>query len=261
MATGHKIELGCGLIGIGRTWGVQESPVPMEQEVHAFLDVALEQGIRYFDTAPSYGSSEERFGAWLQSLPDATQANLVVATKFGEHWSESAQEPYADHSYEALVSSLEQSMERLGKIDVLQIHKTTPEVLKSADLKRSLEYAASLGIKRFGASISDVASGEIICDDDRYDVIQLPLNTKNQAFLDIIQRAAQRGKTIVTNRPFNMGELVAKSSGKHRKELERKAFEFIIGQHFTGITLTGTKSAEHLQENIDAFRAAVARTP
>lgn len=254
----QQIELGCGLIGIGRTWGIHETPIPTEQEVIVFLGAALRSGITYFDTAPSYGNSEERFGKWLESLTTEERKNLTIATKFGEHWSSTSNEPYVDHSYSALVRSLDQSINRLGVVDILQLHKTTPEVLRSKDLERSLRYAEGMGVKRFGASVSDQESGELVCDDGRFDVIQLPFNMQNHSFFAVIQKAILAGKTVVTNRPFNMGETVAKKSRNERVELERKAFEFILGQHFTGVILTGTKSIPHLRENIAAFQAAQA---
>jgi len=47
----------------------------------------------------------------------------------GEHWDASRGEPYADHSFDALRRSLDASVARLGRIDILQLHKTSPAVL------------------------------------------------------------------------------------------------------------------------------------
>ena len=118
----RHVQLGLGLIGIGKPWGVVPHAVPTEAEAMALLEFAYESGIRYFDTAPSYGDgvSEERLGRFLQSLGTEERAQVTGATKFGEHWNRAAGEPYADHSFDALRRSLERSVERMGRVDVLQ---------------------------------------------------------------------------------------------------------------------------------------------
>ncbi len=252
----NTVELGCGLIGIGRVWGVKESRVPSEQEALTFLNAALAQSIRFFDTAPSYGLSEERLGKWLKTLNKQQRQGIIVATKFGEHWSNERQQPFVSHEFDVLSASLNQSLLRLGKIDVLQLHKTNPTVLKNDGVKRALEYAKEKGIQQFGASVSDVESGEMVCEDDRFTLIQLPFNQENTIFTPIIREATRKGKLVVTNRPFNMGAMVNKEGNKTKTLLEQEAFQFILTQFFNGFILTGTKSPDHLRENIEAFDKA-----
>jgi aryl-alcohol dehydrogenase-like predicted oxidoreductase len=83
-----SVQLGLGLIGIGKPWGHAPNPVPAEREAVALLELAFDLGIRYFDTAPSYGDgvSEERLGRFLKSMPAGQRSQVAVATKFGEHW-------------------------------------------------------------------------------------------------------------------------------------------------------------------------------
>ena len=64
----HRVQLGLGLISIGRTWGARPVPVPGEAEALAFLEGAYELGIRLFDTSPSYGDSEVKLGRFLTGL-------------------------------------------------------------------------------------------------------------------------------------------------------------------------------------------------
>src|SRR5436305_14121071 len=135
----RNVLLGLGLIGIGKPWGVIPNAVPTENEAIALLEYAFELGIRYFDTEPSYGNgvSEQRLGRFLKSLTAAERDRVSAATKFGEHWNTETDEPYADHSFGALSRSLELSIARLGRIDVLQLHKTTPRTLASDSVGRS----------------------------------------------------------------------------------------------------------------------------
>ena len=62
------MEFGLGLIGIGKPWGFANPEVPDESQAMALLEKAFALGVRYFDTAPSYGSSEERLGRFLAAL-------------------------------------------------------------------------------------------------------------------------------------------------------------------------------------------------
>src|SRR5512133_999088 len=97
-------QLGLGLIGIGKPWGVVPHEIPSESEALSFLEFAFDLGIRYFDTAPSYGDgvSEQRLGRFLRGLSPSDRSRVIVATKFGEHWNSGTGEPYADHSFDAL---------------------------------------------------------------------------------------------------------------------------------------------------------------
>lgn len=105
------------------------------------LDAAIELGIRYFDTAPYYGFglSERRIGDALRGRPD-----VVLSTKVGRllrpapdadisgerHGFVSPMpfEPLFDYSYDGILRSHEQSLQRmgLGRIDILLIHDIGP---------------------------------------------------------------------------------------------------------------------------------------
>jgi len=244
-----SVQLGLGLIGIGKPWGHVPRPVPSETEVQALLEFAVALGIRYFDTAPSYGDgvSEARLGRFLKSLPADERARLTIATKMGEHWDAAGGAPYADHSFDALRRSLDASLARLGRIDILQLHKTSPAVLVSDDLARGWEYARSLGIARLGPSVSDLESARMALEDPRYSVMQLPFNQSNAVFGPVIESARSSGMWIAVNRPFAMGAMVEGGADK------RTAFRFIVERGFRGAILTGTTSPAHLRENWEAF--------
>ena len=240
----NATQLGLGLIGIGKPWGQVPHAVPSEAEARELLEFAYTLGIRYFDTAPSYGDgvSEIRLGQCVPGMPGA-----VIATKMGEHWDAARNEPFADHSFDALRRSLDRSMERLGRIDVLQLHKTTPEALRSADVERAWDYARSLGILHIGPSAGDLESAAIAVADARFTVLQVPYNAANPAFADVIDAAVARGISVAINRPLAMGAL-ADGTGT------RSAFQFVMARR-PAVVLTGTISRDHLRENWEAFHA------
>ena len=253
-AHGRKLTLGLGLIGIGKPWGHHDPAVPDEPAVRDLLRTALDLGVRYLDTAPSYGISEERLSSFFRDLSRVERDNLVVATKCGEHWDPERAEPFVDHTYDALARSVEGSLERLGHIDFLQLHKTKPEALRSPDVERAFRYAESLGIRNVGASVSDAASAELALRTGLFSVIQCPLHPSALQFREFATRATQEGLLVTTNRPFGMGALLYGEQAMTAEE----AFRFLAQQSFDGVVLTGTKSARHLEANWRAFHQALA---
>jgi aryl-alcohol dehydrogenase-like predicted oxidoreductase len=243
------IELGLGIIGLGKPWGAIPGEVPSEREAIELLEFAYQLGIRNFDSAPSYGIAEERLGKFLRSLDREQRAQLRIATKFGEHWDASRAQPFVDQSCDALRRSIDTSLGQLGQIDILQLHKTTPEVLCGTDLARAWEYTTQLGVPIFGASVSDLQSARIVIGEPRYACIQLPLNRANRTFSACVEQAAARGLWVATNRPFAMGAMLHGEGAVTQEE----AFRFVLEHKFNGVILTGTKSKKHLQENWDAF--------
>lgn len=251
-----RVELGCGLIAIGRPWGTT-AEVPSEEAALSFLQSAYNAGIRFFDTAPSYGLSEKRLGSFLQSLTTEQRASVTVATKFGEHWDELTCNPYTDHTFEALQRSLDTSQDLLGQIAVLQLHKTNVSLLSDPDVSKALDYALRAGVTRLGISVSDLESANMAVIDPRFKVIQLPYNNASLQFREIIQRASSASKQLLINRPFQMGKIPAENTSDNKKRLAVNAFRFILQEEFDGVVLTGTSNSEHLAENINFFNEAL----
>lgn len=111
---------------------------PDAAAAEALLQAAWDHGMRYFDTAPLYGSglSERRIGDFLRPLP---RDDYVLSTKVGRllvldraHALERAGGdaralPFRcvfNFSYDAVMRSYEMSLQRLGleRIDVLFLH-------------------------------------------------------------------------------------------------------------------------------------------
>jgi len=245
-------QLAVGLLEIGRAWGHLPAEVPDDQAAVAFLHEAFAAGVRVFDTAPSYAHSERRFGLFLRELTAGQRAELTIATKFGETWNFEKNEPDTDHSYNALLRSLDQSLALLGRIDILQLHKSTVEVLQSAGVQRAFDAAALAGITTFGASLKDLDSARLVCSDARYRLLQIPYNRLNRAMEPVFSLARDSGRLLFVNRPFAMGELL---QAEDRRAAISESFQAIVQHQFRGAILCGTRSAEHLRQNLELFRA------
>jgi aryl-alcohol dehydrogenase-like predicted oxidoreductase len=251
------VQLGLGLISIGRGWGHRPVPLPSDAEAEAFLQTAHCAGIRYFDTAPSYGSSERRLGAFLHQLPPAVRDGLTIATKCGEHWDESSGAPYVDHSYDALARSIERSLALLPAVHLLQVHKSTAAVIRDGGVRRALEYARRCGVRELGVSATDVETAALALADPLFSTVQIFYNAGNRKLEEVFDLAARAGKRVLVNRPFGMGALLYDGNGRHLGEPAMvDAFRYVLARSFDGVVLTGTRSPEHLGANIAAFERA-----
>lgn len=247
-----ELELGLGLLSIGRTWGVRQVPPPSEGETDNLLQSAVTLGIRAFDTAPAYRASEQRLGRFLRTIRPEERDGLVVMTKVGEHWDEDRGEPFVDHGRDALIRSIDRSFERLGRIEVIQIHKATKAIVNDPEVLAGIAHARSCGVPRVGASVSDVATGEAALATGIYDVLQFPLNVSARAMLPLL--AVMGTVTPIINRPFGMGVLLM----EEECDPARRAFRFLAEQVSAGIILTGTSRPDHLAANVEAFHARAA---
>jgi myo-inositol catabolism protein IolS len=89
-------------------------------EAQKTIERGLENGIRFFDTAPGYGKgkSESFLGEVITGVKD-----IKICTKFGSLENKHGQ-AYLDFSKESLLKSLEESLKRLktDRIDTLLLH-------------------------------------------------------------------------------------------------------------------------------------------
>ena len=128
--------LGFGSTGLGNLYRAQT-----EDGAMATVAAAYAAGIRYFDTAPLYGFglAEHRVGAALRRMPER---DIVLSTKVG--WRLSRRDasdapgsaadslfqgpapfkPRNDYSYDGVMRSFEDSLQRLGTdhVDILLLH-------------------------------------------------------------------------------------------------------------------------------------------
>jgi aryl-alcohol dehydrogenase-like predicted oxidoreductase len=249
-------RLGCGLIRLGRSWGAWEQPPLSSQQARAFLETAIEMGIDFFDTAPAYGSSEALLGEMCGSLADTQRECLQIATKVGEHWVAEDQTTVVDHSDQAVRRSIEQSLQRLGRIDVLQIHKASVELLRSDAFPSLIETLREYKIPALGVSLSDMETFKLAHASQEFLYYQFPFNQASAGLGEVLDMLVQEHAQPLINRPMAMGKLVQGHTDVNRTRLLRDAFSFILPQMHTGVILTGTGDPHHLRENLRAFEEA-----
>lgn len=91
----------------------------------SIIDMALDAGINYIDTADLYdfGANEQLIGEILGKR----RQNIIIATKVGNRWTEGVDGWHWDASPSYIKEAVHQSLKRLGTdyIDVYQLHGGT----------------------------------------------------------------------------------------------------------------------------------------
>ena len=203
------------------------------------------------DSSPMYGRSERLLGELLPTLPHA--GRLVTESKV---WT----------PFDALgPGQLERSLLLWGqpRFDVLLVHNL---LNWRAHLKTLRRWQEEGRVRYIGVSTSHGRKheeAERILRSEPLDVLQITYNFADTRAEGLINLAAERGLAVVTNRPFDGGDLFDRVG---RATLPAWAAEFDCAnwaQYFLkwvvshpGVTcaIPATRRPEHLDENMGAGR-------
>ncbi|NMO18939.1 aldo/keto reductase [Pyxidicoccus fallax] len=222
--------LGFGGAPLGNMFSVVD-----EETAQGALSAAWDSGVRYFDTAPHYGSgvSEHRFGQFLRRYP---REQFVLSTKVGRvlRADPSAKEnpPFVrtlpfrgvyDYSYDGTMRSIEDSYQRLGmaRIDIAFIHDIAADHHGAAWeelFKKAMEGAARAltrlrdegVIKAWGLGVNLTEPCERALEQSDPDVFLLAgrYSLLNQPALErLFPECQKRGVHVVVGGPYNSGLL------------------------------------------------------
>lgn len=226
-------QLGFGAGAIGELW----APIPDDQASGA-IDAAWENGIRYFDVAPWYGRglAERRVGNALRLRP---RSEFTLSTKVGrvlsapkdpEQFDSSPWfgglpfEVTHDYTYDGLMRSFEDSLQRLGlnRVDLLLIHDLdhwhfeTDEAVaaRMRDLTgsgyRALEELKADGrVRGVGAGINQpwTIPQYLDCVALDFFLVALCYTLLDQSALAHMRRAQELGMGFIAGAVFNTGIL------------------------------------------------------
>ena len=207
-------------------------PVSAEREAEDVLAYAYSRGFRYFDTAPLYanGLGEHWFGT---ALRQRDRDAFVLSTKVGRRLRPQCSTPaptdrlafeyFYDYSYDGVMRSLEDSLQRLGlcRVDIVYIHDVNPRWQGNAYEARfaeamdgaypALERLRSEGVVRaigVGVKGADVCMRFAHAGD--FDLFMLAggYTLLEHAALDtFLPYCARHGIGVVVASPFNSGIL------------------------------------------------------
>lgn len=249
-STGIKVSvLGLGTVKFGRNEGVkypEAFELPSDSELDQLLGVALDAGINLIDTAPAYGTSEERLGKLLQKR----RQQLVIVSKAGEEFTQG--ESQFDYSRLAIRKSVERSLRRLKTdyIDVLLGHSNGNDlrIIKEDNIFDTFAELKQEGkICCFGMSTKTVEGGLLTLDEA--DVAMVTYNQLEQQDKVVLDHAHQNKKGVLIKKAFASGYLDKFASDA---DPVKSALRFVLAESGVSSIITGTINPAHLRENIKA---------
>ena len=293
------LGLGCATLGGGRV-GVSRDAA------EGIVRAAWAAGVRYIDTAPYYGfgQAERCVGDAMRWVP---REEWVLSTKVGrllrprrrvtadeERPRPMPFEAVFDYSYDAVMRSFEDSLQRLGlaRIDILYVHdigqrthgETHPalmRVLRDSGRRALDELRDSGAVRAIGIGVNerevlleamDWASWDVLLLAGRYTLLeQAPIE-------DLLPRCLAAGTSIVVGGPLNSGilaggttwnyaaappEIVARVGAisavcdRHGVPLAAAALQFPLAHPAVAAIIPGPAKVSELEENLALLRRPV----
>jgi D-threo-aldose 1-dehydrogenase len=211
-----KLGLGGGSLGLG---GVSDEDAP------GIVDAAWAGGVRYFDTAPLYGTgrSEQRAGRALSQRP---RDEFVLSTKVGRllvPGDEGELDVRYDYSAEGVRASVEASLERLGldRIDILLCHDIDTwthregqpaiyEAARTGALRALTELRDEGVIRAWGLGVNEWQVCDRVLDEFEPDCFLLAGRftlLEQEPLATFLPRCIERKVSIIVGGPYNSGLL------------------------------------------------------
>ncbi len=194
--------LGLGTVKFGRNQKLKYPAgdgfaMPADAEIEFLLDLALECGINLLDTAPAYGSSEERLG----KLMGARRGKFFLVTKTGEEFCNGKSEHVftAEHTR----MSVERSLKRLNTdfLDCVLVHSSSDDVnviANSAALETLSRLKDQGKIGSTGVSTHTVEGGKLAVD--LSDCVMVSYNKNHTAERLVIDHARAKGRAVLVKK-------------------------------------------------------------
>lgn len=200
-------RLGLGTVKFGRNTGVKYPggdgfALPDDAQINSLLDLCLDLGITLLDTAPAYGSSEERLGTLLGARRD----KFFIMTKTGEEF-DGATSRYgfgAAHTR----ASIERSLTRLKTdyLDAVLVHsnRSDVDVITQTDVLPTLLHLRAQGkIGLIGVSTYTVAGG--LAAIAHSDAVMVAHNSAYTDEAPVIAAAHAAGKAVFVKKALASG--------------------------------------------------------
>jgi pyridoxine 4-dehydrogenase len=218
---------------------------------------AVEQGVDFIDTADSYGPlvSEQIIAEALHPYPE----NLVIGTKAGFTrqgpgvWTVVGHPAYLTQQVELSLRHL-----KLDRIDLIQLHRIDPAVPLADQLGAFKELQQQGKVRHIG--LSEVSVEELKAAREIVDVVSVQnlYNLTNRKSQDVLDYATAENIAFIPWFPIATGDLAAPDSpvAAIAAELDatpaQVALAWLLQKSPVVLPIPGTKSVEHLTENLGA---------
>jgi aryl-alcohol dehydrogenase-like predicted oxidoreductase len=255
-------RLGIGLAEIGRqlTWDQAD-------QAGQVLNLALDLGVTFLDTAANYAISEELVGKSISHR----RSEYTLSTKCGNRVVDSSDRLW---TAETVRKSIERSLRvmQTDRLDIVFLHSCTLAVLEEGSVIRALQEARREGKTRFIGYSGDNEAAEWAVRSGLFDALETSFNLVDQkARRTLFPEARSRGMAVIAKRAFANGAWgVLASPSEYAEEYFRRAqamgsqpvrspreavalaLGFVLAHEEVDVALMGTRSPGHVAENVSA---------
>ena len=264
-------RLGLGLAALGRPayinagrqedFGPDRSVAAFEHRCHEMLDAAYAAGVRYIDTARSYGEAERFLGMWLRARALPKDA-ITIGSKWGYSYVgawrlDASVHEVKDLSINTLRRQIAESRSLLGdRLQLYQIHSATLEsgILENESVLRELLQLRSTGLV-IGLTVSGPAQADVIRralevrvdGANPFQVVQATWNLLERSADGALAEANARGWGVIVKEALANGRLAERGDGG------RVALAAALSQPWADVVLSGAVTPEQLRGNLNAI--------
>lgn len=228
-----------GAVKIGRNAEVkypEPYALPSDGEVDRLLNGVLDLGINLIDTAPAYGTSEERIGRAIGHR----RGEYLLSTKAGERFAGGTST--FDFRGEAIRASLAESLRRLrtDHVDLLLLHSDGRDLALQAetDAVETLVALRDEGVARqvgLSGKTPEGARAALAWAD----VVMVAYHLADRSHEAVIAEAASVGVGVLVKKALGSGQLPAEA-----------ALRFVLGNPGVSSVVVGSLSLAHLRANV-----------
>lgn len=289
-------KMGLGLAALGRPGYInighsrdlsgKYSPATLEAHAHDMIELAWDSGIRYFDTARSYGLGEDFLGTWLREKSPSKQ-DIAIGSKWGyiytANWQVKAdQHEVKEHTLPVFQRQWKESRSTLGEyLGVYHIHSATLEsgVLDRQEVLDELARHRDQGVY-MGLSLSGTGQAQTLEKALNIQINGLPLFSSVQATWNILepsigpllQDAHYAGMGVIIKEALANGRLTSRNTNpefaekrariKNEADIlettpEALALAVVLDQPWVDVVLSGAATIDQLRNNLSAFEVPI----
>lgn len=259
--TGLEVSrLGVGLAELG------DLHMDEAKQAEQVLNLALDNGINFFDTAACYRNSEELIGRTVAHRRDefilATKAGHVVGDYEGESWTA-----------QTILDSIDRSLRRLRTdyVDLVQLHSCGVDILERGEVIEALEQAKQAGKTRFIGYSGDNEAALWAVKSGRFDTLQTSYSLVDQhARTRLFGPVEEQNMGLIVKRPIANGvwaDYVSSGPEEYRRRAREMkglgplpnapddgillALGFVFVHEAPDTFIVGTRDPDHMRQNIE----------
>lgn len=284
-----RTQIGLGLAALGRPEYINVRCHPDgDKSIEAYrsnamevMDYAYKHGVRYFDTAASYGKGEQFLLEWNTKH---TYDDVKLSSKWGYSYVADweigfkGQHEIKEHSLAKLQEQWKEARKLLPALETYQIHSATFEsgVLENSDVLQALnkikeETGIKIGLSVSGANQSELLEAAFSININGiglFDSYQATFNILEQSSYKILQKILDHKKKVIIKEGLANGRLFENKNYLYYKSLYTRlnelsikygvgvdaiALRFIMDYLEPQLLLSGASNTTQLSQNLQAY--------